>query len=113
MAPPSTPTPLDSKIKELLEASIVSDTFKKYWVDHLGSLNEAQKKELIEILESEQSLLQAEVDKLNQNAYRELKKDLGNAARTLNNSMRNELEAKVRSEEEAQLRSLEDTLNNS
>lgn len=103
---------LNVKIQDLFKASVVSDEFKKYWADHLGSLNEAQKKELLEILESEQSLLQAEVDKLNQNAYQELKKDLGNAARTLNNTMRNELEAKVRSEEEAQLRSLEETLNN-
>jgi hypothetical protein len=102
----------EDKIQKLLAISVVSDEFKKYWAEHLSTLNESQKKDLLEILESEQSLLQAEVDKLNQNAYQELKKDLGNTARTLNNSMRNELEAKVRGEEEAQLRTLEETLNN-
>jgi len=103
---------LDVKIQDLFKASIVSDEFKKYWAEKMPTLNEAQKKELLAILESEQSLLQAEVDKLNQNAYRELKKNMSNAARTLNNTMRNELEAKVRGEEEAQLRTLENTLNN-
>lgn len=103
---------LDVKIQDLFKASIVSDEFKNYWAEKMPTLNEAQKKELLAILESEQSLLQAEVDKLNQNAYRELKKNMGNAARTLNNTMRNELEAKVRGEEEAQLRTLENTLNN-
>ena len=102
----------DEEIEKLLLKSIITQEMKDYWFDILDRLNSEQKNDLLNILQDEQQMIHAEIEREKSNIYRELLVEMKNLAKNFKAKYVGKLEVTEREIEVDMMKSLEDQLNN-